>query len=129
MIADLLKIPYVQYGRDANGVDCWGLVRIARQILRGDSIPLYAASNPDSISERDGVYLDFCQSGGFVETQPIAGTIAFCFRAKLCIHAGIIVPVNGRLMALDSTSKRGPLLQSMRDFAADYRTVKYYDNY
>ena len=128
MIADLLKIPYVQYGRDSSGADCWGLVRIARQMLRGDSIPSYSGSNPDSLSVRDSVYVNFCDCG-FSQMAPIAGTIAFCFRARLCVHAGIIVPVNGRLMALDSTSKRGPMLQSMRDFAADYRTVKYYDNY
>lgn len=128
MIDDLLKIPYVKYGRDVSGADCWGLVRIARQILRGDSMPVYSGRNPDSISERDSGYLDFCDQG-FSEMSPIAGTIVFCFRAKLCVHAGIIVPVNGRLMALDSTSKRGPMLQTMRDFAADYRAVKYYDNY
>lgn len=129
MIAELLKIPYVQYGRDKSGADCWGLVRIARQVIRGDVIPSYSGSNPDLLSVRDGVYVDFCESGGFSEMPPIAGSIAFCFRAKLCVHAGIIVPVNGRLMALDSTSKRGPMLQTMRDFSADYRAVKYYDNY
>jgi hypothetical protein len=129
VIADLLKIPYVQYGRDVSGADCWGLVRIARHRIRGDLIPLYNGRNPDSISERDSGYLDFSDNFGFDEMAPVVGTIAFCFRARLCVHAGIIVPVNGRLMALDSTSKRGPMLQTMRDFAADYRAVKYYDNY
>jgi len=41
-----LACPYVPYGRDSAGVDCWGLARQLRRALRGDWLPAYDAVAP-----------------------------------------------------------------------------------
>ena len=123
-----LHIPYVEFGRDESGADCWGLVRIARKFLRGDDLDSYAKINPqDKIALTKAANLEIKEKR-FFDCQPKIGAIATVWRNLICCHVGIVVIVDNRLHILDTTYKVGPRLRLVADFERRYSKVVYFDN-
>ncbi len=54
------------------------------------------------------------------------GSIAAAFRGRICVHVGIVVDIDDRLMVLDINPGRGVGVESLPDFEARYAEVKYY---
>lgn len=57
---------------------------------------------------------------------PESGSIAAAFRGRICVHVGIVVPIDGRLMVLDINPGRGVGVESLPDFQARFAEVIYY---
>ena len=120
-----MRIPYVTGGRSAAGADCWGLVRIVRQALRGDVLPMYETVSAVDRADVPVVSADFLAHG--FPADPAPGVIAFVFEDGECTHCGIVLDVDGRRIVLDTSSKHGPMQRRLRDFERVFRDVAYYD--
>lgn len=128
MINDWLKIPYLDHGRDSEGSDCWGLVRLVRHNIRGDLLPSYGAISPDSKKELTLAAMQVMNTGFALRDKPIPGSIATIWRWALCIHVGIVVEADGLLAVLETNRKTGVRWMRLADFENSYIGVKYYDN-
>lgn len=122
-----LRIPYLRGGRSAAGADCWGLVRIVRQAVRGDVLPIYAEVPMDDRAEWTRVQADFA-AASFPVVDPMDGAIAFVFDGGLCTHCGIVLTIDGRRCVLDSSSRQGPKFAPKKYFERQYQDVRYYDH-
>jgi len=125
-IVDYLRIPYVAQGRDKDGCDCWGLVRMVRHALRGDDLSSHSEVDPDDKPAMTAATLDVL-SGGFEEVDPHSGAIACVWRSGFCVHVGIVIEAEGRLVVLETTSRGGPRWLRIGDFEKRYRLVTYHD--
>lgn len=123
-----VNIPYVDFGRTESGADCWGLVRIARKDLRGDDLDEYPKIDPqDKIALTKAANVEI-KNKKFSPCQPKTGAIATVWRNTFCLHVGIVVDVDSRLMVLDTSSKVGARLRTISDFERKYSKVVYFDN-
>jgi cell wall-associated NlpC family hydrolase len=128
---DWLKIPYIDYGRTLSGCDCWGLVRLVRESIRGDLLPSYGSISPRNKEGLTTAALEVVDSRSFTERQESEvrpGAIATCWRGPLCLHVGIVIEADGRMAVLETGRKIGPRWKWLPDFTALYPTVRYYDN-
>lgn len=126
VIHALLATPYVPGGRAPDGADCWGLARLLRNALRGDTLPYYSGLDPKnttSITQATQQMLN----GAWTLCAPVAGALATVWRAGLCRHVGIVIEVEGRLAVMDTLQSTGPRWRYQADFEAQYREVRYYD--
>jgi len=129
VINDWLSIPYKPYGRDLDGCDCWGLVRLVREELRGDILASYGSIDPASKYELTEAAYTVAKTGRFSSPKHIrTGTIATVWRGLLCVHVGIVVEADGRLAVLETTQKHGTRWMLIADFHRAYLDVRYYDN-
>lgn len=121
-----LRTRYVPGGRGPDEFDCWGLVRDARQQLFGlPLLPSYGAITPDdkagltrACTDTVLQYLEPC--------KPARAAIATAWRARLCVHVGLVVQADGRLWVLETDTPGGPCLTPLRLFENRYLRVIYY---
>lgn len=128
-IDDFLCTRYVPFGRAMPGLDCWGLVRLARVSLFGRSmLPSYSETDPDDKAGLTTAASEVREQGGFKEVEPRPGVIATGWRARLCVHVGLVVEADGRLWVLETDVDTGPTLTKINAFEARYTRVVFYDD-
>lgn len=126
---DLLKTRYVKYGRGPDEHDCWSLVRVARAELFGrEWLPSYVEIDPQDKQGLTKAAAEVRAQGGFVEVDIRPSAIATAWRARLCVHVGIVVEADGRLWVLETDEGTGPGLIRPASFERRYSKVIYYDN-
>lgn len=124
-----LETRYVRYGRGPVDLDCWGLVRLARHELFGRAmLPSYAEIDPEDKQALTVAAASVREQGGFVATLPQAGAIATAWRARLCVHVGLVVQADGRPWVLETDEATGPCLSPISAFESRYTRVIYYDD-
>ena len=124
-----LQTRYVRGGRGPVEYDCWGLVRIARLELFGRRLlPILSEAkpgNPRAITNA----VRTVSADGFAElSKPRVGAIATAWRASLCVHVGLVVEADGRMMILETDAPTGPCLTPIKTFTARYTRVLFYDD-
>lgn len=118
--ADYVGLPYKKRGRDRDGVDCWGLVRLPPLDLKGVTLPLWdsvdytlldgavevgrAAEVWSAIAEADAREFDFVRMNAPVER---GGQIVY-----RPIHIGLIAP---RGMVLHIQRDQDSILQPIEE--------------
>lgn len=123
----LLTIPYVEYGRETSGADCWGLVRIVREQLRGNVLPSFGGIGAANRREMTDVANGFCAE--FAErAEPQPGAIAFVWHGRLCVHVGIVIEAEGALAVLETTRASGVRWVRLREYNLWHPRVTYHDN-
>jgi len=128
-INNLLAVPYRPYGRGVDGCDCWGLVRLVREALRGESLPSFGAVSPTSKRELTEAACSVIAGSQFRRVPaPAVGAIATVWRGLLCHHVGVVVEAEGRLAVLETGSRIGPRWMRVEDFVRLYADVRFYDN-
>lgn len=128
-IDDFLRTRYVPFGRVAPELDCWGLVRLARVSLFGKPLlPSYSETDPLDKAGLTTAAGEVREQGGFAEVAPRPGAIATAWRARLCVHVGIVVEADGRLWVLETDSGTGPTLTRVNVFETRYTRVIFYDD-
>ncbi|WP_394065429.1 hypothetical protein [Alcaligenes sp. WGS1538] len=128
-INDFLRTRYVPFGRAAPELDCWGLVRLARVSLFGRPLlPSHADIDPADKTGLTAAAQAVQAQGGFQEVPPRPGAIAAAWRARLCVHVGIVVEADGRLWVLETDSGTGPTLTRINVFETRYTRVIFYDD-
>ncbi len=128
-IDDFLRTRYVPFGRAVPGLDCWGLVRLARASLFGrPMLPSYSETDPGDKAGLTTAASEVREMGGFNEVQSRPGAIATGWRARLCVHVGLVVEADGRLWVLETDTGTGPTLTKINAFEARYTRVVFYDD-
>ena len=126
MIDDWLAIPYVAYGRGLDGSDCWGLVCIVREAVRGDRLPAFADIH-DKRALTHAAH-DMISHGWREVTDPRPGTLVAVWRGALCMHIGIAIEIDGRMAVIDSDEKRGVAWKWITDYLRQHAKVTLHDN-
>lgn len=122
----LLTIPYIDYGRDVRGCDCWGLVRLVRHQLRGDWLPAFGRVCPDDkrqITQNAATLFAPMRE----QIQPRPGALAAVWRGRLCLHMGIVILVEGVLAVLETNRATGVRWFRIGDYNAMHQRVTYHD--
>lgn len=128
-IDNFLASKYVKFGRVLPGIDCWGLVRLARHHLFGrDLLPEHNTIDPQDKESLTDAAVALRDEKLFVEVQPRPGAIALAWRGRLCVHIGIVVNFDDRLWILETEENIGPVLTRCAVFERRFTKVIYYDN-
>ena len=124
-----LQTRYVPFGRSAPELDCWGLVRLARVSLFGRSLlPSHVEIDPQDKASLTAAAQAVREQGCFQEVQARPGAIAAAWRARLCVHVGLVVQADGRLWVLETDAGTGPTLTRINTFETRYTRVIFYDD-
>ncbi len=105
-------------------IDCWGLVREVRHDMGYPWLPSFAEcrnTDPRGFTRAYEKQAQEMQTGA-----AHVGAIAAAFRGRICIHVGIVVGIDGRLLVLDINPGRGVGVEPLPDFEARFSEVKYY---
>lgn len=129
MIEKYLKTTYKRGGRGPQEYDCWGLVREVRHEVFGrDLLPELTDAtpgNPRAITKgRNEVHC----TAAVVEVPMRPGAVAEAWCGSLCVHVGVVVEVDGRLMILETDTPHGPCLTAPGLFASRYTRVMFFDD-
>lgn len=121
-VTPYLHAHYVDCGRNLPGIDCWGLVLLVRRELGLPELDSNEVSGKDAKGftrayRRQIEALESCAAE--------VGAIAAAFRGSLCLHVAIIVPIEGRLAALEIT-ETGARWMRLAAFEQKYPKVIYY---
>lgn len=128
-LQDFLKTPYARNARGPEALDCWGQVRLARvHLFSKPDLPMFNAVASGDVRRMTRVVAAAVHSLGFQKVSLRPGAIATAWTDSLCWHVGIVVPVDGRLMVLDTNDKVGPRLSAPRAFENRFTRVEFYDH-
>lgn len=132
---DFLKVPYVDHGRDLDGLDCYGQVFLARSLLfhrpLGDD---YQHIHPDDKVAMTSAYFECLPNFKLVTSQnPPPGSVGCCFRKDangndVLLHVGLVVIVDGQIKVLNTSKKSGPEIMPLRSFTRLALDVRFYDD-
>lgn len=122
-----LDSTYVAGGRDLPGLDCYGLVRLARAELFGKPLlPSCPAAKPGALKEITIACGDVSGTYGLNPSPRVPGAIATAWRGKLCVHVALVVEADGRQWILETDVGIGPCLTRPSKFEERYTRVIYY---
>lgn len=120
---DLLDCDYVDGGRYAPKLDCWGIVRIVYFRIHGVRLPMLDRLRAHSLREKTLAHRDMIDR--LSKTKPTHGAIAAAITGKLCEHVGIVINVCGDLRVLEITPMTGVRALPLKEFEA-LSHVEYY---
>ncbi|GAA4879756.1 hypothetical protein [Ferrimonas pelagia] len=130
-VNDFLAVPYLDGGRDMDGLDCWGQVRLARALLFGRDM---ATSYGHILcANKPGMTDAFAQMlPRFAEVSPRPGAVACCFKPDaeqrpVLLHVGLVVEAEG-IKVLHTNAKAGPHLLPLRAFGRLSLDVRFFDD-
>lgn len=91
---DFIGLPYVEFGRDRRGVDCWGLAKLVYAEILGIELPSYIEryTSPEERRELDA--LIHSVADGETWARPVRATtfdIVVFRRGHMEAHVGIVV--------------------------------------
>lgn len=105
-------------------IDCWGLVREVRHDMGFAWLPSFSECRN---TDPRGFTRAYEQQAQEMQTGPAEeGSIAAAFRGRICVHVGIVVAIDDRLLVLDINPGRGVGAEPLTDFEARYAEVLYY---
>jgi hypothetical protein len=129
VIDRFLKTSYARGGRGPDAYDCWGMCRDARRVLYGRwELPLLSDACPGDMRAITRAVESVKVLNGFTVVSPAPGAIATAWTARLCVHVGLVVVVDGRLKILETDEPAGPSLTALNKFQARYTRVIFYDD-
>lgn len=120
-----LSCPYEAGARGPHAYDCWGQAR--EVLMQGYGWPELPAFGP--VRETDPAAMQAAEAQLLPWLRVCAhgdGALAAAYRGGVLAHVGVVVAVDGRLMVLHTTSKRGPRRDPLRVFERAYFDVRYY---
>lgn len=122
------NIPYVKGGRDMKGLDCWGLVRLARvELFEREELPIFSSVDPLDKRNLTRSQIECVKDRNLNICDFKVGAIATGWRGRLCCHVGIVVEADGRLFILETDENTGVCLTTLNNFKSKYSKVVFYD--
>ena len=124
-----LQTRYLRGGRGPVEYDCWGMVRDARASLFGGVLlPTLADAAPGNLRAITRAHGEVLAMHGFQVVPLRLGAIATAWMASLCVHVGLVVEADGRMLILETDEPTGPCLTSIHRFQARFARVLFYDD-
>lgn len=121
-----LHARYQPGGRGPDAFDCWGLTRLARHELYGlPLLPSYGAIHPDDKASLTREAMTQVNRQ-FESGSPLPGSIATCWRGRLCLHVGLVVVIDSRAGVLEINRGGSPRWLPLQEFESNYLKVVYY---
>lgn len=124
---DFRKYRAYEYEDGARGpvkIDCWGLVRQVRHDLGYAWLPSFSECR--NTDPRGFTRAYERQAAEMERGRAESASIAAAFRGRICVHVGIVVDIDSRLMVLDIDAGRGVECSPVPEFEAKYGEVLYY---
>lgn len=122
---EIIKIPYLDLGRDKNGCDCYGLVRLIFKDLTDYDLPLFASVHPNDkrlLTNIVNTQTEFHETTiakhlhlVVVKNSSIATHIAICIEDS-----------NHLLRVVDTNKHKGVCIQSLDNFKSQYLHLSFY---
>lgn len=126
---DYVFVPYVANGRCMQGMDCWGLVRHAREHMFGrERLPAYDGISPDDKRSLTKAVGSCASDYKFKQVDPVEGAIACAYMGSICVHVGIIVNADDKLWVMETDEANGFSLTPLSAFESRFTRVTYHDN-
>lgn len=111
-------------GRELPAVDCWGLLRLAYHQVRGVWLPLLKTMDATCARQKTIAHRDMLEN--LLPCDAGDGVIAALMAGRLCEHVAIILEIECRLYALETTPETGPRMMPIADFERYYDEIRYY---
>lgn len=116
-----LAVRWVAGGRVFPELDCYGVVQEVRRDLGLAPWPEYEGATREdlpglaasAVSDRPGSDL-------------VDGAVAFCYEGSMVTHVAVLVTVDGRMCALESSEAHDVTLLPLPRFERRYPRVEYY---
>ena len=105
------KIPYLNNGRDYNGCDCYGLVKLLTKELDGKELPNYIYENSQD-KENGKIYIDELKKGKWVRCEAKKGAMILLRIDGIANHCGYMID-NTKFLHI--TKKSGIAIASIND--------------
>ncbi len=108
------------------GFDCWGMTR--HRLHHHHGKPLFESFghiNPDNKTALTQAYQQIVNQ--FELCQPKPGAIACGFKFDNLIHMGTCELIDGQLLILHTSRKKGPSVVTINDFKRLFIEVKFYE--
>lgn len=88
----VIVVPFVERGRDYEGLDCWGLAVLFYRDVLGIEIPSYLDTY-ESTSEHRAIFKAFAAGKTLWRKvdRPATGDLALILRKNLPIHVGVVL--------------------------------------
>lgn len=90
-------LPFVAHGRDRNGCDCYGLVRLALMENFGITAPLYLGYDDPNLKMHTANYIDTVKTEWFQVPTEKPGDILLLRVAGVPCHVGLVI-VPGQML-------------------------------
>ena len=123
---EIMSAPYLDCGRDENGIDCWGIVLWVRRYLGLPELPsIGSTSRADTLSASKY----YAQISEILEVgKPRPGSIAAVIRGGVFLHAGVVIDADGRRWVMEINPGSTAKLSSVEDFCSTYFKVIFYND-
>jgi len=121
----VLEVPFVDRGRDWDGLDCWGLIRLAYLEIYDIELPSYVDQYDDSCDRetiRKIIELEKDVLWHEVD-QPIPGDVALLRILGHALHTGLMVDTR---RALHTEINVGPMIEELSSLMWRNRVEGYY---
>lgn len=118
-----LTVRWQMGGRVFPILDCYGLVHEIRKDLGLPYWPLF-----ESVTKDGRQMADFCDEfrKQITQCQPFPGAVAACYSGGVIGHLGVVVDVDGALMAAESNPKKNITFMPLSRFERRFQKVEYY---
>ena len=116
-----IGLPYLSGGRDMDGADCYGLIKLVTEEHFGWVLPDWEIDTLD-LGARNEAIEDVVTSGDFLRKDfPADGDIAVCYRGRIAVHVGICFRDGVLHTAQDG--QRGAVFEPLPKFVQHYGSV------
>ncbi|AIR90234.1 hypothetical protein [Pseudomonas cremoricolorata] len=106
-------------------LDCWGLVLAIREEVLGlPALPAFGPIDRRDLRSSAKAYAQYAEL--MPEGPPVPGAIAAVLHGGLCIHVGVVVPIDGELRVFEIDAVAGVDNMRLIDFERSYPRVKYH---
>lgn len=126
LIDNYLRVPYLDQGRTLEGLDCWGLVLGIRRDLGFSDLPEIGAVTRHTVQEMQHQFKEVSYT--LEKGDPVPGALAAVFRARVFVHVGLVVEIEGRLAVIETNPKTGVRWMFLERFLDVYYKVAFYSD-
>lgn len=117
-------LPFADHGRDRNGVDCWGLVRLVLKEQKDIDVPSYGETSALDLAKVAGIIARESAIEPWIPVKDVEPfDVAVMHRRKDTVHVGIMVT---KELILHIEEKTASVLVPISHSSVCFRNPKFY---